>query len=579
MKKILLTFFLAIMLLSVKAQFGQLLGWQLSNPNPAQPAVATTAFYQALGLETSTLSRGTGFSAASLTRGFSSTLLSYGGTPTVKGANEYYQFTVQARTGHVLSLSGIDAKLRRSGAGANMYRWAYSVDGGMFTDIGAADVSFTDANALGIQQPTVDLNLIPQLQNLSPSTVITFRLYGWGFSSSTGTFAFGQNTATDLTPVLALSGTVTGGELLSAWNFNMANAGGATTGSETSVTATTVNTNLDASVLTKNGFGNGSLPRGISAIGTIGAVKVDGEYYEFDVTPNVMNKYVTLSSIDARLRRTSGGATTYAWSYSINNAAFVQIGSPTAFVVADDGYTQPTVDLSLITELRNLPSTSTVKFRLHGWGFTTAGGTFAIGRYAADQVQNSLELRGWVTDAPLPVKLTSFTAKANKQGSVNLAWSTASEKDNAHFEVTRATDGLNFSKLAEVKGNGNSDELKNYSYTDTKPVVGINYYRLRQVDNDGKSALSTIAIAKMGLGNDNLTVAVAGNRSSVAVTYNAPINGKALFNIYNVSGVKVASLEQKVNTGLNQINIPVNLGNSLYVLNVSQAGSTASTKF
>lgn len=179
----------------------------------------------------------------------------------------------------------------------------------------------------------------------------------------------------------------------------------------------------------------------------------------------------------------------------------------------------------------------------------------------------------------LPVSLTTFTAKANKQGTVNLAWSTASEKDNSHFEVTRSANGVDFEKLQEVKGSGNSDVVRNYSYTDTKPAVGVNYYRLKQVDFDGDFAFSGVATAKVGLAGDNLTVSVSANRSSVSVNYIATTRGKALFNIYNVSGAKIATLEKTVNVGANQINIPVNLGNAIHILNVAQAGASASTKF
>jgi len=179
----------------------------------------------------------------------------------------------------------------------------------------------------------------------------------------------------------------------------------------------------------------------------------------------------------------------------------------------------------------------------------------------------------------LPVSLTTFTAKPNKSGAVNLAWTTASEKDNSHFEVTRSANGVDFNKLDEVKGNGNSDVERTYSYTDAKPVVGTNYYRLKQVDTDGKFAFSGVATAKVGLSSDNLTAAVSANRTSVAITYNALASGKALFNVYNISGAKIATVERNVNAGVNQISIPANLGNSLHVLSVSQAGATASTKF
>lgn len=580
MKKLLLTLLFFSAFFRADAQFGQLLGWQLSNPAPMQPAGPSNAIYKALGMESSKLDRGAGLLPATLARSFSSTSASYsaGNNPTVRNANEYYQFTAQAEAGRTMSLSGIGTRLRRTGGGPNTYRWAYSINDGAFIDIGT-DVSFGDTNTAGVLQPIINLTSIPELQNLSSSTKVTFRLYGWGFSSSTGTFAFGQYAATDLTHFLALYGELNGSTNLLGWDMNVAVAGGATTGGEATVVATNVNSNLNASTLVRNGFGNGSLPRGVSAIGTIGSTKVDGEYFEFDVTPNAADKYVTLSAIDARLRRTSGGATTHIWSYSKNNGAFVDIGTPITLLPSDEGYAQASIDLSAIADLKNMPSTTVVKLRLHAWGFTTAAGTFAIGRYAADQNLYSLQLRGQVTDQPLPVKLTSFTAKANKQGAVNLAWATASEQNNSHFDITRSANGEKFEKIGEVKGNNNSDVTRNYSYTDVNPIIGANYYRLTQVDHDGKSSFSNIAVAKVGLDSDNLTVAVAADRSSIEVAYHTATNGKALFVIYSVTGAKLTTVEKTVSVGNNQISIPVNLSKSLHVIKVSQAGASVSAKF
>ena len=179
----------------------------------------------------------------------------------------------------------------------------------------------------------------------------------------------------------------------------------------------------------------------------------------------------------------------------------------------------------------------------------------------------------------LPVSLTTFTAKANKAGTVNLSWSTASEQNNSHFDVLRATDNATFGKIGQVTGNGTSNAINNYSFTDTKPTNGTNYYRLKQVDNDGKSAQSKVVSAKVSLSASSLTAAAAANRSSVKISYDAATAGNAIFTIYNTSGVKLASSNQSVNAGANQITIPVALGSTLHILKVSQAGETSSVKF
>ncbi len=91
----------------------------------------------------------------------------------------------------------------------------------------------------------------------------------------------------------------------------------------------------------------------------------------------------------------------------------------------------------------------------------------------------------------LPVSLTSFTA-TNTGKSVLLNWQTANELNNNYFAVERSTNGLSFQQIAAVKSKGNSSQTQQYSYEDFNFSTGQNYYRLKQVDNDGKFAYSKI---------------------------------------------------------------------------------------
>ena len=84
----------------------------------------------------------------------------------------------------------------------------------------------------------------------------------------------------------------------------------------------------------------------------------------------------------------------------------------------------------------------------------------------------------------LPVELISFTADAQEQ-TVQLVWETATEINNDYFEVQRSVDGINFKKIGEVAGNGNTVEVIRYEFVDQMPVSGISYYQLKQVDFDG----------------------------------------------------------------------------------------------
>lgn len=92
----------------------------------------------------------------------------------------------------------------------------------------------------------------------------------------------------------------------------------------------------------------------------------------------------------------------------------------------------------------------------------------------------------------LPVELTHFTAKPLDQ-SVQLEWQTASEHNNSGFQIERLGEGNSqWEELGFVAGALGSNTLKNYAFWDKKPLPGLQYYRLRQIDVDGTEKFSNI---------------------------------------------------------------------------------------
>ncbi len=100
----------------------------------------------------------------------------------------------------------------------------------------------------------------------------------------------------------------------------------------------------------------------------------------------------------------------------------------------------------------------------------------------------------------LPV--TIFNFQANKiNNTVQLQWQTASEQNSDYFTIERSSNGIQFSSLARVAAAGNSQTLKNYSYTDNDPLEATNLYRLKEVDLDGKFKFSKVV--KIEMQNNN----------------------------------------------------------------------------
>ncbi|MBK0404610.1 zinc-dependent metalloprotease [Adhaeribacter sp. BT258] len=93
--------------------------------------------------------------------------------------------------------------------------------------------------------------------------------------------------------------------------------------------------------------------------------------------------------------------------------------------------------------------------------------------------------------SPLPVHLETFTAQL-VQDQVLLRWKTAQETNNHYFEIERSGNSKDWQLIGKVNGSGNSSVPQAYTFTDADPIQGQNYYRLKQVDYDGRSEYSFI---------------------------------------------------------------------------------------
>lgn len=133
-----------------------------------------------------------------------------------------------------------------------------------------------------------------------------------------------------------------------------------------------------------------------------------------------------------------------------------------------------------------------------------------------------------LTTTPLPIELASFSATP-KGNTVLVNWSTASELNNSHFQVESSEDAEKWKMVERVNGKGTTTVTSRYSITDVNPIIGVSYYRLRQVDFDGTQSLSKVVKVELAGEPFNLypnpassTVTLdfvsKGGRSAVMVT-------------------------------------------------------------
>jgi hypothetical protein len=162
-----------------------------------------------------------------------------------------------------------------------------------------------------------------------------------------------------------------------------------------------------------------------------------------------------------------------------------------------------------------------------------------------------------LTDPVLPVELSSF-ASTTQGRSVELKWTTQTEKNSYNFDVERSLASTSsWSTVGSVKASGTSNSPKNYSYTDSKLQAGKYQYRLKMVDNDGSFSYSSVESAEISVPKD---FALSQNypnpfNPSTKIDYQVPVDAKVVMEVYNIAGQKVIELvNQEQSAGYYSVN-------------------------
>lgn len=135
-----------------------------------------------------------------------------------------------------------------------------------------------------------------------------------------------------------------------------------------------------------------------------------------------------------------------------------------------------------------------------------------------------------ITVAVLPIELLSFTGKSI--GSSNLLeWKTTTEINNDYFTLERSSNATHFSELGTIPGAGNSNTMLYYNFTDENPLNGVNYYRLKQTDFDGRFSYSNI----VALSNKTTAFSIWNSAETLFIKGDNE-NSTSSLKIYNLLG-------------------------------------------
>lgn len=179
----------------------------------------------------------------------------------------------------------------------------------------------------------------------------------------------------------------------------------------------------------------------------------------------------------------------------------------------------------------------------------------------------------------LPVTLADF--KAAKRGNTTaLSWKTLSETNSKGFSVERSGNGINWGAIQFVNGNTASTTNKEYAATDNNPLSGVNYYRLNQVDMDGKQSYSsTVSVNFSAAGSRGFSFYPNPAKNKLVVSLESITGNTASLQLLNAEGkaVKTVSLN-KGNANSNVILNIENLNKGVYILLFRDSETTKSSK-
>ncbi len=183
------------------------------------------------------------------------------------------------------------------------------------------------------------------------------------------------------------------------------------------------------------------------------------------------------------------------------------------------------------------------------------------------------------TTSTLPVIFSNFNAIKNGN-TVNINWSTSSEINNKGFAIERSKDGINFTQIQFVNASGNSSINKNYTATDINPIKGMNYYRLAQVDNDGKQSYSSVASVKFAA-NDGMGISFYPNpvKSKLTIQLDNISNNPTSLTLVNVEGkvLKSTLLNQQNSNSTVSFDV-ANISRGVYYLVIKDGQTTKTSK-
>ena len=175
-------------------------------------------------------------------------------------------------------------------------------------------------------------------------------------------------------------------------------------------------------------------------------------------------------------------------------------------------------------------------------------------------------------DIILPLKFLSINA-VQVQQSVVVKWQTADETNVSYYIIERSADAVHYESIGSLKLKTGNTVSGNYAFTDNAPITGTSYYRIREVDNDGKTNLSKNALVAI----KNTLLKVYPN-PSVSKHFTVDLGSTYTSIIATIVNAKGVVMKKEYLTGRQVFDLNTNVAPGVYFLQLSYGANSDAIK-
>lgn len=218
------------------------------------------------------------------------------------------------------------------------------------------------------------------------------------------------------------------------------------------------------------------------------------------------------------------------------------------------------------------------------WGTTwtraelnnTFGVAFRVQRASGNQNATVTRVRLIVTYQTLaPIILTRFELSRTAENYVSIQFATSSEERVRNIFVERSADGRNFSPIFTIVPQGARNRVTNYNMLDKTPLPGTNYYRLKEIDYDGKASYFEIKAISIAKGGPRFQAFYSGSDIKVNLS---GMKGSFVVMLHDAAGNMLSSKSLNINTASLQTTLPAPLRSGVYTVTMRGDGISESSR-